>query len=173
MNPIRWILTIAVGVIVAMLGGLALIVAFDFMSRAFAWTGVESASTGWLVLGVLIGALAGLIAGLRRAGRPMTRKQVVLAGVGLAVVLSAASAGLPDAYIRAASGPAARVLAEGLNVREQPNNTSDIVGQVARGQTLRVLQLSGDGNWYRVETEASPRVRGWVGARFVSEPTDY
>ena len=79
---------------------------------------------------------------------------------------------LPDAYIRAASGPTVRVLAEGLTVREAPDNSSDIVGQVMKGQALRVLERSHNGDWYRVETEGSPKTRGWVGAGFANPPID-
>jgi hypothetical protein len=176
------IVKIAVTLLVAMFGGLALIVSFDFLAHGFGWVGVDSPSTGWLVLGVLGGTLTGLTIGLRRAGRPMSRRQVALAAVGLAAVLGLASAGLPESRagartgdasfrgtVRAAERGSVRVLPEELNMRAEPDVGALVVGRVVRGQTLWVLETSATGDWYRVEAGG---VKGWVGARFVSAPMD-
>lgn len=167
MRIIGAVVTIIIAAIVAMFAGLALIVSFDFLARGFGWAGVGSPSTGWLVIGLLAGGAVGLIEGLRRAGRPVARRYMAMGAIAALAVLILASATWQR--MDAASGPTVRVVAEGLNVREAPDNTSRIVGSVARGTALRVLSVSEDGDWYRVETSSAPRMTGWVGARYVSE----
>ena len=167
----RRLILLVVMLIGSVFGGLALIVGLDFMARGFGWVGVDSPSTGWLLLGVLGGALVGLTMGLRRAGRPISGRQIAAAAVGLAAILSIASAGLPESRAGAATGGDGRgtvqVLTEELNMRAAPDVGSAIVGRATRGQLLRVLEVSETGDWYRVETGGS---KGWVGARFVSAP---
>jgi hypothetical protein len=92
---VRRLILLGVGLIGSVFGGLAMIVGLDFLSRGFRWVGVDSPSTGWLLLGLFGGALAGLVMGLRRAGRPMSGRQIAAAAVGLLAVLGIASAGLP------------------------------------------------------------------------------
>ena len=154
-------------------GGLALIVGLDFMGRGFGWVGVDSPSTGWLLLGILGGALVGLTMGLKRAGRPMSGRQITAAAVGLVAMLSLASAGLPESRAGAATGGIERgtvqVLTDELNMRAGPDVGAAIVGRATRGQLLRVLEVSETGDWYRVETGGT---KGWVGARFVTAPVD-
>ena len=167
MRIIGALVSVVIAILVSMFAGLALIVALDFTARGLGWIGVDSPSTGWLTIGVIVGGAIGLLEGLRRAGRPVSRKHIGIGVVGAAAVLLTASA----AWQRtdAANGPTVRVIAEGLNVRAEPDNTSRIVGSVTRGQSLRVLNVSERGDWYRVESRESPRLTGWVGARFVSE----
>lgn len=166
MRVIGALVTAIIAAVVAMFAGLALIVSMDFLARALGWAGVSSPSTGWLVVGAIAGGVIGLVEGLRRAGRPVARKHVAMGAAAAIALLIAASA----AWQRtgAASGPTVSVIAEGLNVRAEPDNTSRVIGSVARGTTLRVLNVSTNGDWYRVETTGAPRMTGWVGARFVS-----
>lgn len=177
---IRGLVTLVVTLLVALFGGLALIVAFDFLAHGFGWVGVDSPATGWLLLGIVGGALIGLTVGLRRAGRPMTRRTVALAAVGVASVLGVASAGRQESQDRPVDqsvrmrsqtmgGGRVRVLPEELNMRAEPDVNSLVIGRVKQGQELRVLETSMSGDWYRVEAGGT---KGWVGVRFVSEPMD-
>ena len=167
MRIIGALVSVVIGALVSMFAGLALILLLDFMARSFGWVGVTSPPTGWLVIGVLAGGAIGLLEGLRRAGRPVTRKHIAMGAVGVAALLTIGSATWQQTD--AASGPTVRVIAEGLNVRAEPDHMAEIVGSVARGQTLRVLGRSGSGDWYRIESIGSPRLTGWVGARYVND----
>jgi hypothetical protein len=166
MRTIAALVAIGMVLVASMFAGLGTIVALDFMAQPLGWVGVTSPSTGWLVLGLVVGVAVGLYEGLRRAGRPIGRKKFGIGVVGVAAVLVIAGAAWQQSP--AASATTVRVTSEGLNVRAEPENSSHVVGSVARGQVLEVLGISDDGGWYRVRAGGDRRVTGWVAARYVS-----
>ena len=64
----------------------------------------------------------------------------------------------------AASIPSAIVIADGINVRQQPNPTAKILGGIKRGEVLLVIGRSADGKWFEVLYKGAG---GWVFASLV------
>ena len=57
-----------------------------------------------------------------------------------------------------------QVIADGINVRQQPTQTAKILGGIKRGEVLPVIGRSADGKWFEVLYKG---VGGWVFASLV------
>lgn len=73
-------------------------------------------------------------------------------------------------YIKIYRGQTGVVLANRLNVRARPKETSGLLGQVKKGQTLKILgKVSGD--WYKIIPPQDSY--GWVDSSFVKYFPEY
>jgi SH3-like domain-containing protein len=63
-----------------------------------------------------------------------------------------------------ASSPSVTVVADGINVRQQPSQTARILGGIRRGTVLPVIGRSVDGQWFAVLYKGAG---GWVFASLV------
>lgn len=59
-----------------------------------------------------------------------------------------------------------RVMAEGLNVREQPSSIARILGALRRDDVVHLLEYSTDGLWYRVQQEDA--LIGWARGKYLA-----
>ena len=59
-----------------------------------------------------------------------------------------------------------RVMAEGLNDREQPSSIAKILGALRRDDVVHLLEYSSDGLWYRVQHEDA--LSGWARGRYLA-----
>jgi len=59
-----------------------------------------------------------------------------------------------------------RVMAEGLNVREQPSSIAKILGALRRDDVVHLLEYSTDGLWYRVQQEDA--LIGWARGKYLA-----
>ena len=71
-----------------------------------------------------------------------------------------------------ASGAMATVATRSLRVRQEANETSEVVAGIAAGETYRVVGLSADGQWIQLAIENTPTGAGWVSANFVTVEGD-
>ncbi len=62
------------------------------------------------------------------------------------------------------NSPSVTVVADGINVRQQPNQIAKILGGVKRGEVLPVIGRSADGKWFSVFYKGAG---GWVFASLV------
>jgi hypothetical protein len=67
--------------------GLSIIIPLDFFGSTFTWIGISSPSTGWLLYGCFIGAVIGLVKGLKKAGRTSDLWKVYLGATILFTLL--------------------------------------------------------------------------------------
>lgn len=160
-------------------GGRVMIYWLDHAASAFRLLGVTAPSTGWLLLGLLLGALGGLVVALRRCGWRMGKASVALLGVAAGwALLFAAGRAPPGGAQDRPDTPSVRALpslhvlvtvpGDGLNLRSSPSATSGVVGILPGGMTLAVVDSSPDRAWYRVLVEAGDRrITGWVSRRRV------
>jgi flagellar FliL protein len=65
----------------------------------------------------------------------------------------------------AATPPLTATVRNGGNIRQQPTTASEILGQVAPGETVDLLSRSADGQWYRLRGAAA---EGWVSATLLA-----
>jgi uncharacterized protein YgiM (DUF1202 family) len=61
--------------------------------------------------------------------------------------------------------PLTATVRNGGNIRQQPTTASEILGQVAAGETVDLLARSADGQWYRLRGAAA---EGWVSATLLT-----
>jgi hypothetical protein len=170
--------------------GMVSIVTLDTMASAFR---VSEPATGWLVLGLCFGALFGLSVGLKKGGSAIGRPPFVVVAIVLSILLVSIGANSPHAETSAvtadtvASAPAqvaptatkaptrmqsflVRVTAEQVNLHTEPDRDSPVVRVVARRQALRVLEVSAQGNWYRVDALSGKKVvTAWIASRYVTK----
>ncbi|HEY0777032.1 MAG TPA: hypothetical protein VGD56_03605 [Gemmatirosa sp.] len=93
----------------------------DSLAHAFRWIGVTSPSVAWLLLGVVVGGIAGACVGLRRAGAPVSRRVVR----GTATVVG-------GALLVAGSYPPSRV-----GAAERTGRGQEMVSTERRAETRR------------------------------------
>lgn len=160
------IIGIIVALVVAVMLGVALVIGLDYAARGFLWILPISPVGGWLLLGAVIGGLVGMAIGFRRGGRPLGALGV-MAPVALLVVLVVAGSAYPRAEGDSAPVQSwifqVRVTAEDLNIRQQPDRESVIIGRVHEGAVLQVAESSGE--WYRVLPGAG-MPGGWVNGKY-------
>ncbi|NNF57207.1 MAG: SH3 domain-containing protein [Rhodothermaceae bacterium] len=170
-----WSIVLMLLVVLAFAGGQVLFVGLEILALAFTRVGVVDPDLAWGLTGLVLGALVGLVVGLRRAGRTGQRLEVALAVAlvsGLAVLGASAAGG----YVR--TEPIASpvlfevvVTAEGLNVRRGPSTANDSLTTVTRGQRLDVVDTAP--SWYAVQFERDGRAyEGWVHSGYVAHPED-
>lgn len=70
------------------------------------------------------------------------------------------------------SNAMATVATRSLRVRQEPNETSEVIAGIAEGETYRVVGLSSDGQWVQLAIESAPDGAGWVSANFVTVEGD-
>lgn len=70
------------------------------------------------------------------------------------------------------SNAMATVATRSLRVRQEPNETSEVVAGIGEGETYRVVGLSADGQWIQLAIESAPDGAGWVSANFVTVEGD-
>lgn len=63
--------------------GMTIIIPLDFFGSAFTWIGVSSPAGGWLLYGCCVGAVIGLVKGLKKAGRTSDLWKVYLGATAL------------------------------------------------------------------------------------------
>lgn len=171
-----WSIVLALTVVLAFAGGQVLFVGLEVLALAFTRIGVLDPELAWGLTGLLLGALVGLVVGLRRAGRQGQLLEILLA-VGLVSGLAFLGANALGDNVRAES-PSAPVLFEvlvttegRLNVRRGPSESSDTLTTVTRGQRLEVTDTSP--SWYGVRFEQDEqRYEGWVHSDYVARPED-
>jgi uncharacterized protein YgiM (DUF1202 family) len=71
-----------------------------------------------------------------------------------------------------ASNAMATVATRSLRVRQNPDETSEVVAGIAAGETYRVVGLSADGQWIQLAIDSAPSGAGWVSANFVTVEGD-
>lgn len=80
----------------------------------------------------------------------------------------AESADMPTESDASLGGAVATVSSAALQLHLGPAETSAVLGEVTEGEEYKVIGISSDGTWVRLEVLDSPRGAGWVPARFVS-----
>lgn len=83
---IIYFVILAIAYMLAFLG-LSIIIPLDFFGSAFTWIGISSPAVGWLLYGCFIGAVIGLIKGLKKAGRTSDLWKVYLGATILFTLL--------------------------------------------------------------------------------------
>lgn len=164
--PILVILGLLLLLFMVMVLGVGLVIAFDNMARAFLWITPVEPATGWLLVGALLGSLAGLAGGMRKGGRPLGVLGPALP-LGAAMLLLLLGANYPMPAASPSVGlPQVQVTSEELNMRQEPNRDARIVGRLPQGTLLPVLQVTPDG-WYRVQDRRGG-AEGWINSKYTS-----
>ena len=155
------------------------VLVLDSLATAFRWIGVTDPAMGWLLLGVLGGAMIGAFVGLRRAGRPVTGRAFARVSTVVGAALLVAGNRLPTHATRTTEHPttdeptvtrpasaATRhmyVATEHASLRAWPGAGATIVGQLPGRARLDVFRASSDGAWWYVQgRRGASTVTGWV-----------
>ena len=90
--------------------------------------------------------------------------------LGLVVALALAAYGvmgpsLFTASVKQAERPALKVAADKLNVRNSSSTDSEIVGELKKGDKVKIVE-EGEGGWVKV---SGAKVLGWVKRSFLTD----
>jgi uncharacterized protein YgiM (DUF1202 family) len=107
----------------------------------------------------------GLISGCTLPIPATTVPQAGASGQG-----EAASSGSESAMTEGSA--MATVATRSLRVRQDPNESSEVVAGIAEDETYRVIALSADGQWIQLAIESAAGGAGWVSANFVTVEGD-
>lgn len=157
------------------------ILALDTMARGF---GVNNPVLGWVLVGLVFGAAAGLRYGLRRAGAPLSTGRSVLLIAVPVLILGAlgATRASPGARFRetrtagaittgtrtpaATDGQAVTITVDGMNLRSRPTTQSAVVATLHPNSPLTLIETSGE--WSHItDRSASPRFTGWLKSKYL------
>lgn len=186
------IIGVIAAVIIAGLGYFALgfigqlcILALDTIARGF---GLDNPVLGWILVGVVFGAIAGLRYGFRRAGAPIGKARsalmfaipvIVLGSIGAARSSppsrlqheSTRFAPIRQAAHVADNREAVTISTDGMNLRSQPTTHSAVVATIYANSPLTVIDASQD--WSHVtDRSASPRYSGWLKTKYLHPLTN-
>ncbi|MGI9089886.1 MAG: SH3 domain-containing protein [Gemmatimonadaceae bacterium] len=157
------------------------ILVLDTIARGF---GVNDPVLGWILVGVVFGAIVGLRYGFRRAGAPLstTRSALMLAiPVILLGSIGAARSSPPSSPSSSSSREntefkpvrqvvdnreAVTISADGMNLRSKPTTHSAVVATLHANSLLTLLETSDD--WSHVaDRSSSPRYTGWIRSKYL------
>ncbi|GAB5534697.1 MAG: hypothetical protein Rubg2KO_09460 [Rubricoccaceae bacterium] len=169
---------VGVGIVLVVIGTLAggqvFYVGAEVMAVGLDAIGISNPVIGWAWIGGILGALAGVLVGLRRAGR--RRMLAVKIGAFLLVLLllllGITRAGeVIDREIRVPVLYSTTVGTENLNVRPAPSTDNTPITALPEGTPLDVLEERP--NWVRVRySQGGRRATGWVSRAYVASPSD-
>ena len=177
-QPASGCLKYGVGIVLVVVGTLAggqvFYVGAEVMAVGLDAIGISNPVIGWAVIGGILGALSGVLVGLRRAGR----RRMVAVKIGafllvlLLILLGITQAGrVIDSEIRVPVLYSTTVGTENLNVRPAPSTDNTPLAALPEGTPLDVLEERP--NWVRVRyTHGGRRATGWVSRAFVASPSD-
>ena len=155
-------------------GGQIFFVGTETMAVGLSALGVRDPVLGWALTGGTLGALSGVLVGLRQAGRQRMFwvKTGAFAAVLLLVLLGVDRAGeIIDREIRAPVLYITGVGVDGLNVRPAPSTRNTPITALARDTRIDVLEERPD--WVRIRyLREGRRGTGWVSRRYVNSPSD-
>ena len=97
-DTIGLVILIIVAIVLLALAGLSVLFSLDLVSSAVSWIG-QGPPAGWALLGTLIGALFGVIQGMKLRGKSDDTRRVYIAAALVAVMLIAAGAASPAGRI--------------------------------------------------------------------------
>lgn len=161
-------------VIGTLAGGQVFFVGAEVMAVGFDALGVSNPVVGWTLVGGILGALSGVLVGLRRAGRRrmLGIKVGAFALVFLLILLGINRAGhVIDREIRVPVLYSTTVGTENLNVRPAPSTDNTPIRALPEGTRLDVLEERP--GWVRVRyTHSGQRETGWVSRDYVTSPSD-
>jgi len=171
-------LKVGVGIVLVVVGTLAggqvFYIGAEVMAVGLDTIGISNPVVGWALIGGVLGALAGVLVGLRRAGR--RRMLAVKIGAFLLVLLllllGITRAGhVIDSEIRVPVLYSTTVGTENLNVRPAPSTENTPLTALPEGTPLDVLEERPE--WVRVRySQGGRRATGWVSRSFVASPSD-
>ena len=171
-------ISVAVGlalvVVGTVAGGQVFFVGTETMALATSALGVSDPIVGWALVGGVLGALAGTLVGLRRAGR---RRMLWIKVGAIAVVVALVLLGVEragaviDQEIRVPVLYSSSVGTERLNVRPAPSRSNTPIAAIPEGTPLDVLEQRP--GWVRVRYRLDGRrATGWVSRAYVASPSD-
>ena len=177
-QPASGCLKVGVGIVLVVVGTIAggqlFFVGAEVMAVGLDAVGISNPIVGWSLTGGILGALAGVLVGLRRAGR--RRMLAVKIGafvlVLLLILLGINRAGhVIDREIRVPVLYSTTVGTENLNVRPAPSTDNTPITDLPEGTPLDVLEERPD--WVRVRySSGGRRETGWVSRTYVASPSD-
>lgn len=171
-------LKVGVGIVLVVVGTLAggqvFFVGAEIMAVGMEALGISDPIVGWALIGGIVGALAGVLVGLRRAGR----RRMLAVKIGafvlllLLLLLGIDRAGhIIDGEIRVPVLYSTVVGTENLNVRPAPTTDNTPITALPEGTRLDVLEERED--WVRVRySRTGRRETGWVSRAYVTSPSD-
>ncbi len=177
-QPASGCLKVGVGIVLVVVGTLAggqvFFVGAEIMAIGFDAIGISNPIVGWALIGGVLGAVAGVIVGLRRAGR----RRMIGIKIGafalllLLILMGVTRAGhVIDREIRVPVLYSTTVGTENLNVRPAPSTDNTPITSLPEGTPLDVLEERP--NWVRVRySRGGRRETGWVSRDFVASPSD-
>ena len=165
---------LALVVVGTIAGGQVFFVGLETMALATSALGVSDPIVGWALVGGVLGALAGVLVGLRRAGR---RRMLWIKVGAIAVVVGLVLLGVEragaviDREIRVPVLYSSSVGTERLNVRPAPTRANTPIATIPEGTPLDVLEQRPE--WVRVRyRHDGRRATGWVSRAYVASPSD-
>ena len=150
------------------------VLVLDSLANAFRWIGVNDPAVGWLLLGILGGAMIGAFVGLRRAGRAVNGRHFGRVSAVVAAAMLVAGSRRPETVAKAALHPTESrpapvalrhmyVASDRASVRAWPGPGATVIAQLPGRSRLDVLRASSDGAWWYVQGHRGSRtVAGWV-----------
>ena len=155
-------------------GGQVFFVGLETMALATSALGVSDPILGWALVGGILGALAGVLVGLRRAGRRRMfwiKIGAIAVVVGLVLLGVERAGAVIDQEIRAPVLFSSTVGTERLNVRPAPTRENTPLATILEGTPVDVLEQRP--GWLRVRyRQDGRRATGWVSRRYVASPSD-
>ncbi|MEO0557407.1 MAG: TonB family protein [Bacteroidota bacterium] len=169
---------VSAGIVLVVVGTLAggqlFYVGAEVMAVGLDALGVSNPVVGWALIGGIIGALAGVLVGLRRAGRRRmlgVKVGAFLLVLGLLLLGILRAGEVIDREIRVPVLYSTTVGTENLNVRPAPSTDNTPITVLPEGTPLDVLEERP--NWVRVRLSVDGRrATGWVSRAYVASPSD-